>query len=140
MSLPTLHNFEMRNGDGDKTLRGGIPFLMRVGDSWDALSMMILLADCHWLGLFFPLLDSVKKLVDSNSIVIVRTVVMGGWKRAECVNDGGCSATITPRALWLLGSYTSAAHIPFVRRPMGREDTSEMMTPSVFGLKHSLTL
>ena len=101
----------MRDGDGDNKLRGGIPFLMRVGDSWDAVSMMILLADCHWLGLFFPLagmvnkLDSVKKLVDSNSIVIVRTVVMGGWKeRAECVNDGGCSATITPRVLWLLGS------------------------------------
>ena len=38
-------------------------------------------------------------------------------------------------------TYTSAAHIPFVRRPMGREDTSnKMMTPSVFGLKHSLTL
>ncbi len=56
LSLPTLHNFEMRDGDGDKTLRGGVLFLMRVGDdtSWDALSMMILLTDCHWLGLFFP--------------------------------------------------------------------------------------
>lgn len=28
---------------------------------------------------------------------------MGGWKRAECVNDGGCSATIHTRILWLLG-------------------------------------
>jgi hypothetical protein len=88
---------DKRDDDGDKALRGAIPFLMRGGDSWDNLSMMILFANCHWLGLFFPLavmmnkLDSVKKLVDSN---IVGTVVMGGWKRAECVNDGGCSATI----------------------------------------------
>jgi hypothetical protein len=38
-------------------LRGRVPLLVRVGDdTWDdALSMMNLLADCHWLGLFLPL-------------------------------------------------------------------------------------
>jgi hypothetical protein len=54
LSLP-LNNFELR--DGDNTLLGRVPLLVRVGDdTWDdALSMMNLLADCHWLGLFLPL-------------------------------------------------------------------------------------
>jgi hypothetical protein len=54
LSLPQ-NNFEVC--DGDNTLRGRVLLLVLVGDdTWDdALSMMNLLADCHWLGLFLPL-------------------------------------------------------------------------------------
>ena len=53
MSLP-LNNFGVRVGDN--TLLGRVPLLARLGDdTWDdTLSMMNLLADCHWLE-FLPL-------------------------------------------------------------------------------------
>jgi anaerobic ribonucleoside-triphosphate reductase len=54
--------------------------------------MMILLAGCHWLGLSLHtpiIMDKLTLILEGNKV--------GRWmmgKRAECVNDGGCSATI----------------------------------------------